>query len=208
MKPVDKSLAVGCALLSALALACCDSASPGTSASTSQWSPLGGFQGRFALRPKLRIDTNAKSGWLVEPPGSSGFIKAGVTKPPNPDWAPAMKGSKWISANKTYGTGNGPDGYYTYEYTFCPAIASSTPSISLNVLADNAFDINLNGNDFDPTPFLNYGSDAPFTVPQTVSTSTGFSTTGNNVLQVIVENQTGPTGLDLSGHASDVKPSC
>jgi hypothetical protein len=90
-------------------------------------------------------------------------------------------------------------------------LSSLCAYISLAVLADKAFDALLNGNSFDPTPFRYYRSKkrSPFEVPRTVSTSSYFSTSGPNVLEIIVKNgRRSPTGLDVSGYVQNVEPSC
>ena len=125
-------------------------------------------------------------------------------------WATPLTGSSWVAPHKRDGERNAQTGFYTYTYTFCPALVSQTPYLSLNVLADNAFDALLNGTSFDPTPYLNYGWLMPFQVPQTVATSVNFSTTTKNELQMSVENgpQASPTGLDLAGYVEGVESTC
>jgi hypothetical protein len=169
-------------------------------------------QPQYARAPQteVAIVSNATSGWLVERPVSKKSRPVVLTSPDNFLWATPLSGSSWISPKPQDGVRNAKTGYYVYTYSFCPALASGTPSLSLSVLADNAFDAKLNGNDFDPSPFQNYGSYTPFQVPQTVSTTSFFKTTGDNVLEIIVENgpTKSPTGLDVAGAADDIEPSC
>ena len=211
MKQLTQSIA---ALSMAFVLAACGGTSfssiPQQSAAVAQsaMTPLA-FLGADSTA-KLKIKTSALSGWVVELPGKNKFLRAKLTDCQNPFWAAPIGKSKWISANKAFGCqgSNVPAGHYIYEYTFCPANASGTPFLTLDVLADNAFDINLNGHDFDPNPFQGDGTGSPFMTPQTVSTSAGFSKTAKNVLQIIVNNDGGETGLDASGFATGVQPSC
>jgi hypothetical protein len=155
------------------------------------------------------IATDATSGWLIKGPAAKKFRLAVVTAQ-NAIWANPLAGSSWIAKKEVDGVDNVRGGFYTYQYTFCPALASGTPYISLSVLADNAFDVFLNGNSFDPTPYIGYSSgSSPFQVPQAVSTSSFFSQSSRNVLQFSVENgKNSPTGLDVAGYVSGVQASC
>jgi hypothetical protein len=157
---------------------------------------------------QIPIVSNAISGWRVQRPGDSTTRAARLTTV-SVAWQ-TIAGSSWIAAAKRAGTKDKAGGLYTYTYTFCQAVPSlGTPVISLAVLVDNAFDARLNGNSFDPTPFLDYGSDTPFEVPQTVSTSSFFSQSGPNELEIVVENQAStPTGLDVLGYVQGVAASC
>jgi|HubBroStandDraft_1064217.scaffolds.fasta_scaffold342048_1 hypothetical protein len=98
------------------------------------------------------IVTNATSGWLVLVPHPKRF-KPAVLTDQNVLWADPLAGSSWTAKKWQDGDQNVRGGFYTYQFSFCPALVSGTPFITLSVLADNAFDVLLNGNSFDPTRY-------------------------------------------------------
>jgi hypothetical protein len=159
--------------------------------------------------PQIPIASNITSGWTVQKPKRTKSKRVAVAEQ-NILWSDPIGSSSWIAPAPEYGVVNKRGGLYTYTYTFCKAVPSlGAPFIFISVLADNAFDARLNGIGFDPTPFLNNGSGAPFQIPQTVSTSYYFSQTHPNVLTIIVLNgKDSPTGADVSGHVQGVAASC
>jgi len=136
------------------------------------------------------------------PVGSAFFItdQRGL---PFPIWVADDNGSKWISPQRSYASGEAdPGGTFTYHTTFSLAgLIPSTASLGLQLAVDNAVtDVLLNG----IGTGISYSSFASLSSPFTISN--GF-VSGVNTLDFVVQNMSGisgnPVGLRvlISGNA-------
>lgn len=121
-------------------------------------------------------------------------------------WGANDANSKWIGPGAADNNSNGPVGDYDYRTTFDltglnPATASIAGAWSTDNSSGGIFDILING--------IPVGASQPgFPTLTPFSISSGFQN-GINILDFIVNNSGGPTGLrvdDLRGTASPVTP--
>lgn len=124
----------------------------------------------------------------VEPRAASDVI------PPNVGWS-SVPSTRWIGPKTISGTDvNGLEGDYTYQVCFCLCNEFSDARLTVIGLADNSAKVLLNNTQISPAiP----GFTAPAMFLQT--TDQQLFNVGQNCVQVVVHNDGGPTGFDLSG---------
>jgi hypothetical protein len=133
---------------------------------------------------------NDDDDWIVTLDASGGAVPRPATVvTPHPAWL-TFPGSQWISANYF-----GPNGDYGYKFCFCLDDRYKNPVLTLQVRADDAGQVYLNGN------FI--GNCDGFNVAATTTITTSnpsFFHPGENCVTVLVQNIGGaPTGMDMIG---------
>jgi hypothetical protein len=152
-------------------------------------------------------------GWTLQLPSMATPAPV-VISPTNSFWS-QISGTQWIGPGANAGLNSGyPGGLYVYSYHFClcgaPKGIPFPATLSLHVLADDDFDVELNGNligshsggwGFATTPPAPQNAGVPAGGVAINVTSTNFRAC-DNVLTFKVHNMAGtnsPTGLDVSG---------
>lgn len=141
----------------------------------------------------LDISTGV-SAWEVKGPGTSTVFNTATLSQPYPGWAPAQPGSLWVrpGADETQGD-------YTYKLNFKLCSGFRNPDLNLGLLADNKImSVSLNGNSLPFVPALPAGNH--FNITPILCSNNQFFKTGINELIIVVKNDGGPTGLNVSGH--------
>lgn len=136
----------------------------------------------------------------VDPSGGSVPRPATIITP-HPAWL-TIPGTQWISA-AIYG----PNGSYTYRTCFCLDPRFENPQLLLDLRADDAATVYLNGNYVGATPF-----GWAFNTPQPTRvfvTNPAFFTPFENCIEIVVVNGGGVvTGLNVAGSITADKGQC
>lgn len=134
-----------------------------------------------------------------------------ITNRPS-SWAPAPAGSQWIGPYTPVQASavklpDAPVGDYSYLYCFCLCDKSRLQFATLQgaLRADNGATVYLNGVEILPKTANNTFDAIKFTNPVPFANS-NLIRRGLNCLRVDVENQGGPTGLNVTGTIT--KTSC
>lgn len=133
-----------------------------------------------------------QQGWmLVSGPGIS-TPKVPVTVGSYPGWqSPPLLGSSWVSIDANQGSQAGATGDYTYETSFC-LCRDGKHALSLSFYADNGAKVFLNNTTL---LFATSGSYNFSGAPKVVNYS-WVGGPGINKVQIVVHNDSGPTGLN------------
>lgn len=141
----------------------------------------------------LDISTGVST-WEVKGPGTSTAFNVATLSQPDPAWASAQPGSLWVrpGTDKTKGD-------YTYRLSFKLCSGFRNPILNLSLLADNFIrSVSLNGN------LLPFASPLPttshFNITPILCSTNQFFKTGINELIIVMNNEGGPTGLNVHGH--------
>jgi hypothetical protein len=137
--------------------------------------------------------------WVVTVDASGGSVpRLATVVTPHPAWL-TIPGTRWISANYY-----GPNGLYDYEFCFCLDDRYTNPTLTVQVRADDACQVFLNGN------FIGNGASFGAATPATLTTNNpAFFHAGQNCVQVEVANIGGPpTGLNLAGTVTATDGRC
>lgn len=148
--------------------------------------------------------------WVVikDPDSTTTEPRPAFTVSPYPGWQPGLPGSQWISAYPD--SSSGITGEYIFEYCFCLADQFVGPTLSLSLRADNEAQVFFNGTSLGSAPINSFKSTTPFLVPSPVAS---LFQPGKNCIRIVVKNQSGPIGLNVSGSMktkglSVMNPSC
>jgi len=148
--------------------------------------------------------------WYVQKPApGSTPAPASTLNAVQPAWHAAFPGSQWIGPDPNAGTDSQePMGNYIYTYHFClcarpPRVTTMPAALNLSVLGDNDYVVRLN-NHTQPSWTRNPSpTSLSFTQPYPITGAPpNWFQPGDNVLQIIVNNQGLYTGLDVSGWIS------
>jgi hypothetical protein len=156
-----------------------------------------------AQRP---VVTNAS--WMVKTP--SGASGPAVPLSATPYYHVPLPGSQWIghlASDGTYSNNIPASGNYVYTYHFClcglPPKVPNQPfpaAMSLSILSDNAWTAYLNRYNGHPAPIGSFAtSPQVFTTIHGATAPSANFVAGDNVLEIDVNNDGGPTGLDVGG---------
>ncbi|MEE9296016.1 MAG: hypothetical protein V3W34_13785 [Phycisphaerae bacterium] len=140
--------------------------------------------------------------WEVtcEPSPQGTLPRPALVITPNPMWL-TIAGTRWISANTT-----GPNGDYCYEFCFCLDKRFRDPRLLIDLRADDAAEVFLNGVSIGSTPAPSFNTAAPTHVK---ATDPNLFVVGRNCVTVVVENIWGVvTGLNLAGSISASNGRC
>lgn len=129
-------------------------------------------------------------GWMIVSGPGIGAPKVPVNVSPYPGWQNALPSSSWISIDANQGSIAGTTGDYAYESTFC-LCRDGKHALSLSFYADNGATVLLNGNQI----FTTSGS-YNFNGAAKVVNYSWAGGPGINKIQIVVHNDSGPTGLD------------
>lgn len=152
-----------------------------------------------AQRP---VSTN--NTWTVTPPSGPGHqaVPIGST----PSWHAPFAASQWIGPDANAGTDyNEPSGDYVYSYHFClcgppkgVGLDFFPAALYLSSYADNSFHAFLNNHPIGQDVLVN-----GFTTATVISSAQPYYfQNGDNEIKYVVNNVSGPTGLDVSGWIS------
>src|ERR1700682_3195981 len=169
--------------------------------------PLANTGNNGALLPDGAVDPNYQLLVSSDPafPGPNAFVtNSGFPIPP---WTANGPNSKWISPRADAGNSNSI-GNYTYRHTFdLSRFDRATAQFTGSWLTDNSgVDILLNGASISPTSATGF-SQPMGTFTFTAPVGSNF-TACTNVLDFVINNAGGPTGLrvELSGSAAANTP--
>jgi hypothetical protein len=147
---------------------------------------------------------NTNNTWTVTPPSGPAHQAVPVTS--TPSWHVPFSGSQWIGPDANAGTDfNEPSGDYVYSYHFClcgppkgVGLDFFPAALYLSSYADNSFHAFLNNHPIGQDVLVN-----GFTVATVIpSTQSSYFQNGDNEIKYVVNNVSGPTGLDVSGWIS------
>lgn len=152
--------------------------------------------------------------WTVKPP--SGATQAAVLLGSTPYYPITLPNSKWIGHLATDGTGANnvmpATGNWVYTYHFClcglpPKLPNQSfpATMSLSIVSDNGWTAYLNRYNGHPSAigsFPSVNSQASFLASHSVTAPSANFVAGDNVLEIDVNNDGGPTGLDVAGTIS------
>lgn len=129
-------------------------------------------------------------GWMIVSGPGIGAPKVPVNVSSYPGWQNALPGSSWVSIDANQGGITGAPGDYTYESTFC-LCRDGKHSLSLSFYADNGATVLLNSTQiFTTTGSYNFNGAAR------VVNYSWVGGPGINKVQIVVHNDSGPTGLN------------
>lgn len=140
----------------------------------------------------LNLDTGVAS-WRLTADPMAGTVEPRVPNVVTPPTAwSSLAGSQWIGPTPN---ASGDLGKYTYEFCFCLCQGFTNASLTLRGLADNSADVYVNGS---TTPVGSFtGFSGAGSLVQTNNQQ--LFQVGTNCVRVEVNNQGGPTGLNIDG---------
>lgn len=160
--------------------------------------------GYFAWQGNLFINTPCLCGNLDQPlnTGSSNWMitkdQDAATNEPRPSVAVSSPTAGWgsIPNAKWVSPSSQAAGEYIYKITFCLCQGFKNARLDLLVLADNSVTaVRLNGNKIGDVP-----GPKGFITPKPVSTNNqAFFKAGSNDLEIVVQNDSNVTGLNVGG---------
>ena len=124
--------------------------------------------------------------WQVKRPGDTHFVQTTIGKL-HQAWTNAPAGSLWVSP------GMEDAGDYTYRLSFKLCSGFTAPDLKLDLLADDAAKLFLNGQPLAGTGVAN------FTTPTTWTANPAHFKAGDNHLDIVVHNDAVVTGIALHG---------
>lgn len=149
----------------------------------------------------LDISTGV-SAWEVKEPGTATMFNVATLSQPHPAWAAAQPGSLWVRPGTSETAGD-----YTYKLNFKLCSGFRNPTLNVGLLADNFIrSVSLNGNSLPFTSPLPSGSH--FNITPIQCTGSQFFKAGINELIIVMNNEGGPTGLNIHGHIDVVNGLC
>lgn len=146
---------------------------------------------------------NTNKTWTVTPPSGPGQQAVAILS--TPSWHAPFAGSQWIGPDANAGTNSEPAGDYVYSYHFClcgppkgVGLDFFPAALHLESYADNSFHAFLNNHPIGQDVLVN-----GFTTPTVIAGAQPYYfQSGDNEIKYVVNNISGPTGLDVSGWIS------
>lgn len=147
---------------------------------------------RLKCDPNLFFNPPLPPTWVITPLISSNWL--------------TIPNSQWISFNSA-GSGSSPVGDYCYTICFCLDKGFQSVSLSGLLRADNDAQVFVNGNLIATTPPTTSFS-SPTPTPFSTTNTAFFHDGPDNCIDVVVHNDGGPTGLNLTGQLTAVAGRC